>query len=128
VSSPAAPSRFTRYVAVFAAVFAVVTFLVGGVAPGVGAAIGGTVALLNWTFLRWLSEQITRGTLRRQAGLAFLLVLKFGVLIAVCWALIVRWHVNAVGFSIGLSALVAAVFLGSAMSAAPLTAPNREEA
>ena len=128
MSSQAVPTRITRYVAAFAVMFAVVTFVVGGVAPGVGAAIGGTVAVLNWVFLRWVTEQVTRGSMNRQAGLMFLLVLKFGVLIAVCWALIVRWHVHAVGFSIGLSALVAAVFLGSAMSAVPLSAANREEA
>ena len=110
-------SSITRLVPILAMAFTALAFLMGGLALALGAAIGGAVATMNWVFLRWLTVAITTGSMQKRAGVTFLLVLKFGVMIAVCWALIARWGIHPVGFAVGLGALVVAVFVGTAMSA-----------
>lgn len=106
-------NRITLYVAVFGALLAGGTFLVAGVSPGVGAIVGATVALLNWMALRWVISRVQGATNQSQAGLMILLVLKMAALIAVSWALIARWDVNAMGFAVGTGSLVVGILLGS---------------
>ncbi len=121
-------SSITRLVPILAMAFTALAFLMGGLELALGAAIGGAVATMNWVFLRWLTVAITTGSMQKRAGVTFLLVLKFGVMIALCWALIARWGVHPVGFAVGLGALVVAVFVGTAMSAStPLTVATSEK-
>ena len=59
---------------------------------------------------------------------AALLGAKLGVLLAVCWALLARWGVNPIGFSVGLGALVLGMLvgLGAAMGFALVAAADGE--
>jgi len=121
-------NRITIYIAAFGAVLSAFAFLVAGPVTGVGAVVGASIALLNWAALRWVISRVRRGNTRTRAGLMVLLVLKMAALIALSWALITRWDVDAVGFAIGTSSLVAGVLLGSSRAGAAEEQAAREEA
>ena len=111
-------NRITIYIAAFGALLSAFAFLVAGPVTGVGAVVGASIALLNWLALRWVISRVRRGSTRTRTGLMILLVLKMAALIALSWALITRWDVDALGFAIGTSSLVAGLLLGSARAGA----------
>ncbi|MFO0692612.1 MAG: ATP synthase subunit I [Polyangiales bacterium] len=111
-----------------AAVFAGLSFLLGGLPVLGGSVVGSIVALGNAAFFRWLVERLRQGSMQQRTGLMGLLAVKMGVMIALCYGLIVKWGVHPVGFAVGYGALVAGVFVGSGLhtpSASPSLA--REE-
>jgi hypothetical protein len=82
-------------------------FVLGGVAVGTGAAVGGVVAALDAWAITWLASRILSGAGFIGRGFAAaLLGAKLVILLAVCWALLARWGVDPLGFSVGLGALV----------------------
>ena len=88
------------------------------VSIGIGAAVGGIVATLDAWAITWLASRIVNGAGFIGRGLAAgLLGAKLVVLLAVCWALLARWGVDPLGFSVGLGALV----LGMLYSGAELS-------
>jgi peptidoglycan biosynthesis protein MviN/MurJ (putative lipid II flippase) len=91
----------------------VVTYFVAGAWLGVSAAAGAIVAVANWYVYRWIIDRVIRGNVRQQSALMLLLVGKMGALMALIYLLISRHWVDAVGFVIGISALVAGLFIGS---------------
>jgi len=96
-----------RHVAVAALALAGLGFVLGGVRVGVGAAVGGVVATLDAWAITWLASRIVGGAGFIGRGFAAaLLGAKLVVLLAVCWALLARWGVDPLGFSVGLGALV----------------------
>ena len=69
--------------------------------------VGGVVATLDAWAIAWLAKRIVAGAGFLRSGIAAgLLGVKLVVLLAVCWALLSRWGVNPLGFSVGLGALV----------------------
>ncbi len=107
-----------RHVAVAALVLAGLGFVLGGPTIGFGAAVGGVVATLDAWAITWLASRIVNGAGFIGRGFAAaLLGAKLVVLLAVCWALLARWGVDPLGFSIGLGALV----LGMLYSGAELS-------
>jgi len=93
-------------------------FVLGGASIGIGAAIGGVVAALDAWAITWLASRIVSGAGVIDRGFAAaLLGAKLVVLLAVCWALLARWGVDPLGFSVGLGALV----LGMLYSGAELS-------
>lgn len=107
-----------RHVAVAALVLTGLAFVLGGVGIGIGAAVGGIVATLDAWAITWLASRIVNGAGFIGRGFAAgLLGAKLVVLLAVCWALLARWGVDPLGFSIGLGALV----LGMLYSGADLS-------
>ncbi len=100
-------TRTPRHVAVAAVVLTVLAFVLGGMRIGVGAAVGGSVAAIDAWVLTWLASRIVGGAgfLDRRVA-AGLLGAKLVILLAVCWALLSRWGVDPLGFSVGLGALV----------------------
>ncbi len=107
-----------RNVAVAALVLTGLGFVLGGVNVGIGAAIGGIVAVLDAWAITWLASRIISAAGFIGRGFAAgLLGAKLVVLLAVCWALLARWGVDPVGFSVGLGALV----LGMLYSGAELS-------
>jgi hypothetical protein len=114
-----------RYVAVAAVVLAGLAFVLGGVNVGTGAIIGGVVAALDAWAITWLASRIVSGAGFIGRGFAAaLLGAKLVVLLAVCWALLARWGVDPLGFSVGLGALV----LGMLYSGAELSIREAREA
>jgi hypothetical protein len=96
-----------RYVAVAALMLTGLGFVLGGVSVGIGAAIGGIVAGLDAWAITWLASRIVSGAGFIGRGFAAaLLGAKLVVLLGVCWALLARWGVDPIGFSVGLGALV----------------------
>jgi hypothetical protein len=107
-----------RHVAVAALVLTGLAFVLGGASIGIGAAVGGIVATLDAWAITWLASRIVNGAGFIGRGFAAgLLGAKLVVLLAVCWALLARWGVDPLGFSVGLGALV----LGMLYSGAELS-------
>jgi hypothetical protein len=73
--------------------------------------VGALVALVNFQALGWIVRRLVRGETRGRATPSILHVLKMGVLIAVAWALVVRFGVDSLGLMIGLGTLVGAILL-----------------
>lgn len=100
-------TRTPRYVAVAALVLTALAFVLGGVSVGVGSAVGGIVATLDAWAITWLASRIVGGAGFLGRGLAAaLLGAKMAVVLAVCWALLARWGVDALGLSVGLGGMV----------------------
>ncbi len=100
-------------------------FVLGGGSVGMGAAIGGIVAGLDAWAITWLASRIVSGAGFLDRGFAAgLLGAKLVVLLAVCWALLARWGVDPIGFSVGLGALV----LGMLYSGAELSVREAQAA
>lgn len=114
-----------RHVAVAALVLTGLAFVLGGVNVGIGAAVGGVVATLDAWAITWLASRIVNGAGFIGRGFAAgLLGAKLVVLLAVCWALLARWGVDPIGFSVGLGALV----LGMLYSGAELSVREAQAA
>ncbi|MGB3050574.1 MAG: hypothetical protein WBB42_06220 [Polyangiales bacterium] len=100
-------TRAPRHVAVAAMVLTGLAFVLGGVSVGTGAAVGGVVAALDAWAITWLASRIISGAGFIGRGFAAVLLgAKLVILLAVCWALLARWGVDPIGFSVGLGALV----------------------
>ena len=107
-----------RNVAVAALVLTGLAFVLGGARVGVGAMVGGVVGILDAWAITWLASRIVSAAGFIGRGFAAgLLGAKLVVLLAVCWALLARWGVDPLGFSVGLGALV----LGMLYSGAELS-------
>ena len=114
-----------RYVAVAAVVLAGLALVLGGASIGTGAAVGGVVATLDAWAITWLASRIVGGAGFLSRGFAAaLLGAKLVILLAVCLALLARWGVDALGFSVGLGALV----LGMLYSGAELSVREAQAA
>ena len=114
-----------RYVAVAAVVLAGLALVLGGASIGTGAAVGGLVATLDAWAITWLASRIVGGAGFLSRGFAAaLLGAKLVILLAVCWALLARWGVDPLGFSVGLGALV----LGMLYSGAELSVREAQAA
>ena len=114
-----------RYVAVAAVVLAGLALVLGGASIGTGAAVGGLVATLDAWAITWLASRIVGGAGFLSRGFAAaLLGAKLVILLSVCWALLARWGVDPLGFSVGLGALV----LGMLYSGAELSVREAQAA
>lgn len=102
-----------RYVAGAALSLTVLAFAFGDVQVGLGAVAGTMVAVLDALAITWLTTRVIGGAGFIRPGFAALLLgAKLVLLLAVCWALLARWGVEPVGFSVGLGGLVLGMLLG----------------
>jgi hypothetical protein len=96
-----------RYVAAAAVVLVGLAFLLAGNDVGQGAVVGGALATIDAWAIAWLAKRIVAGAGFLGSGVAAaLLGVKLVLMLVVCWALLARWGVDPVGFSVGLGALV----------------------
>jgi hypothetical protein len=105
---------FDRIVVAAAASGAVLSglaFLVGGVDVGIGALAGSAVATANWAAIRYL---VGRALDRKasKSSLILLLITKMTALFAVSYLVVVVGGVSALGFGVGVSALVLGLVIG----------------
>lgn len=107
-----------RHVAAAGLMLVGLAFVLGGSTVGAGAIVGAVVATLDALAITWLASRIVDGAGFVGRGLASaLLGAKLVVLLGVCWALLARWGVDPLGFSIGLGALVLGMlYTGFALS------------
>jgi hypothetical protein len=111
--SRSASARLTWFIAGFG-VLAIVAMQVGyGLDAGISAAVGAAVALGNWFMLRLIVDRVIGGSVRKQVGLTFLLIVKMGALIALCFLLLRTGLVQVLPFAAGVSSLMAGALTGS---------------
>ncbi|HSN82189.1 MAG TPA: hypothetical protein VLS88_06395 [Polyangiales bacterium] len=116
-----------RSVAVAALVLSALAFVLGGPRIGTGAAVGGIVAVLDAWAITWLARRIVRGAGVLDRGFAAVLLgAKLALLLSVCWALLARWGVDPLGFSVGLGALVLGMLYAGSELAVLQTHAQRE--
>jgi hypothetical protein len=123
---PSLADRITLAITGTGAIIAVLCFAVLDSAAGVGALVGAGLAVANWLALRWVSNRLARGSGRERGSASLLLVLKMGLLMAVCWALVVRVGLDPTGFLLGMGAFVVGILAGS-FGATPAPEPTEEE-
>jgi hypothetical protein len=111
--NPSTEKSVASCIAVFAALAVVLCFALGGAQLALGAALGGALALGDYVFMWWAAARIFRGPQRGRAGLTFLLTMKFGLIGALLYFLIVVAGVEALGLALGLGALVLGIVVGA---------------
>ena len=111
--SRTASARLTWFIAGFGVLAIVVMFARGGVDGAVSAAAGAAVALGNWFLLRMIVDRVLGGSVRRQVGLSFLLIVKMGGLVGLVFLLLRSGLVQLMPFTAGVSSLMAGALAGS---------------
>ncbi len=116
-----------RYVAIAAVALIALGFLLGGTTVGLGAMVGGVVAVLDAWALTWLAVRVVSGAGVMSRGFAAVLLGgKLFLLLGICWALLARFGVDPMGFSLGLGALVLGMLYGGAELASKEARAARE--
>lgn len=99
-----------------------VAFAVFGGEVSAGAVAGTALGIANFLAVRFVATRIVRGSNSQRLGMGFLLVLKMGAAMALCYLLIVRFGLHAGGFALGFSSFVLALVFApgvAALRAAP---------
>jgi hypothetical protein len=92
---------------------AVITFAVAGVWVAYSAAVGAVIAMANFYAYQWIASHITRGSVRKRAGVSLLMITKVLIVFGLISALIIFRWVDPIGLIVGLSALVVGLLSGS---------------
>ena len=120
----AAAERLTWFIAALGAVVSVVVTATQGAWAGASAAAGVAIALANWYVLKLIVDRLLGGSMRRQAGLAIILIAKMGAFMAAVYLLLMGGYVQPIPFTLGVSTLMAGPLLGSLVHV--LTTPKTE--
>jgi hypothetical protein len=107
--------RIAIWIAVFGGVLTAGAYLFGGWHFGMSALVGAVVGFANWIALRWIGMRLVRGASGpggKKPLFSLLLVLKMGAVLALVAFLLMTGIVDAVGFVIGMGALVLGVAVG----------------
>ncbi len=91
----------------------VITLAVAGVWAAYSAAVGAAIAVANYYAYQWIADHITRGSVRKRAGVSLLMITKMLIIFGLITALIMFRWVDPIGLIIGLSALVVGLLSGS---------------
>jgi hypothetical protein len=105
--------RLTWFIAGFGVLAVVLMLVRSGVDAATSAGAGAAVALGNWFLLRLIVDRVIGGSVRKQAGLSFLLIAKMGGLVGLVFLLLRSGYVQVVPFTIGVSSLMAGAIFGS---------------
>ena len=105
---PPQSSRISRTMIALAVAISALAFVNGGMDRGVAATIGAGLSVVNWLALRWFAGRIMGGEGAGRTFASMLIVAKLGLLMALVYVLINVFHLEPVGFCLGLSVL----FLG----------------
>ena len=95
------------------ALAAAITLAIAGVWSAYSAAVGAVIALANFYAFRWIADRVTRGSVRKRAGVSLLLIVKMLIVFGLITALIMFHWVDPIGLVVGLSALVVGLLSGS---------------
>jgi hypothetical protein len=105
----------------YGSLIVLMAFMGLGMDAGIGALVGLAVSVGNFWALTFLTGRIFASGGRKQTAMVGLLMLKIGFLAAICFVLIARLGVDGLGFAIGCSALVVAIFATSLLHAPATT-------
>lgn len=103
--------RITTYVVVLGVLLTVGAFLVSS-SVGVGALAGAAVSIGDFLVIRWVAARMMRAGEKARTILSLLLVGKMSLLLGACAAILFYGHVDAVGFMVGIGAMVLGVLGG----------------
>jgi hypothetical protein len=103
--------RITSYVAGLGALLTAGAFVVS-TSVGIGALAGAAVSLGDFLIIRWVAARMMSAGEKARAILSLVLVGKMSLLLGACAAILFYGHVNAVGFMIGIGAMVLGVLGG----------------
>lgn len=118
--------HIARLTAAFAVGIGVLVWASFGQAEGIGALVGGALSVANVGMMRFIARRLTSGVVATQASAALLLSGKLAVMAAICWVLIARLHVNALGFALGTGALLLGLFVGFGRAQMPSSTASEE--
>lgn len=104
--------HIARLTAAFAVGIAVLVWVGFGQDEGIGAVVGGVVSVANLALMRFIAKRLTSGGVHDQRSAALLLSGKLAGMALLCWILIARLHVDALGFALGTGALLFGLFVG----------------
>jgi hypothetical protein len=107
-----ANDHIARLTAAFAVGISVLAWLGFGQAEGIGAIVGGTISVANVMLMRFIAKRLIAGGVSDQRSAVFLLSGKLFAMAVVCWIVIARLHVDALGFALGTGALLFGLFVG----------------
>src|SRR5204863_61564 len=79
---------------------------------GVGALAGAAVSVADFLVIRWIAARMMSAGEKAKTVLTLVLVGKMTLLLGLCAALLFTAHVNAVGFMVGIGAMVLGVLFG----------------
>ena len=109
--SPYSARRIERRALILAAVLAALSFLLFGPVGGISAAWGATIVLVSFRLWRFLvSRMVERG----QGRPVFVIFAGFAKLFVIGWLLwytVTKTTIDPLAFLLGLSSIVASVFL-----------------
>lgn len=104
--------RIARNIVVLAVVAPILAAVLGAPARMIGGiALGALLAAGNFLAIERVSAKVVRGSVRTQSILMGLLVLKMSVLMVLVYLLIRTFGIDAIGFVIGLSTMVAGILI-----------------
>jgi hypothetical protein len=104
--------RIARNIALLAVVAPVVAALLGSSGRMIaGVAVGALLAAGNFLAIERISAKVVHGSVRTQGILMGLLVLKMSALMVVVYVIIRTFGIDAIGFVIGLSTMVAGILV-----------------
>jgi hypothetical protein len=105
--------RIPIFIVASGALASAVTFGIAGGWVAFSAVAGVILALGNYYVYRWIANRVTSGSIRKQAALSLLMVVKVLVLFGLISILVIFRWVDPIGFMVGLSALVIGLLSGS---------------
>jgi hypothetical protein len=117
--------RITTYVAGLGVLLTAGAFLVSA-SVGVGALAGAAVSIVDFLAIRWIAARMMAAGEKARAVLALVLVGKMALLLGGCAAILFVGHVSALGFMVGIGAMVLGVLLGGVHG--HLSAPDAPDA
>jgi hypothetical protein len=103
--------RITTYVAAFGVLLSALAFFLSS-EVGIGALAGATIAIGDWLVTRFLGGRILAAGERARTVLSLALVSKMALVLGACAAVLWTGRINALGFMIGMGAMVLGVIVG----------------
>ncbi len=120
--------RTARALPLIALLIASLVFAIWGMDRAVGALVGGSVSVINWVSLRWLTKRIMGARPDQRLALSMLLIMKMGLLMAIVFILVHKLALDPIGLVLGLSTLFIAPLLSAALGMGGSTEPNAADA
>jgi len=117
--------RITTYVAAFGVLLSVVAFGVS-TEVGIGALAGATIAIGDWLVTRLVGARLLAAGDRGRTVLSLVLVSKMTLVLGACGAVLWSGRVSALGFVIGISAMVVGVVAGGVHESLAAPTPAAE--
>lgn len=103
--------RITTYVAAFGVLLSALAFVVS-TEVGIGALAGAAIAIADWMVTRWLGARILAAGEKARTLLSLALVSKMALVLGACGLVLWSGRVSALGFMIGIGAMVLGVIVG----------------